>query len=178
MEWAWRIAVEAIDLVGEDDPTGTFRGCGPLHEADEVPARAVLDKRPRQQRDYLRALLIDEAGGPSGRSGNRDEGACHAVEAYRHPDAGENNSEPRVGQVCREHGLWLSAPAIQGFPRCLPVSRDPGAARCAVVGECRLHDCKTAAFAGEGERVVTVKRHPLDISRIWCAIDSCVVKLV
>jgi len=78
-ERAWRIAVEAIDLVGEDHPTWSWRGCGPLYEADEIPARAVLDKRPRQQGDHLVALDIGEAGRPSGRCSNRDDCACHAA---------------------------------------------------------------------------------------------------
>ena len=71
VEFAWRIAVEAIDLVGEHDPAGSLGDCGPLHETDEILARPIRDKRPRQQRDYLLAFLVDEAGGPSRRSGDR-----------------------------------------------------------------------------------------------------------
>ena len=43
-ECARRVAVEAVDLVGENHRTLRLGHCrGLLHEADEAPARAVLD---------------------------------------------------------------------------------------------------------------------------------------
>jgi len=65
---AYGVTVETVDFIRQDYEWEVAGLTGLLDEADKASSRRILDEGPRQQRDYLLAIVIDVASRPAWRS--------------------------------------------------------------------------------------------------------------